>query len=805
MTQLTFRERLQQMLDQRGAGGTVLGIDLGTTKSCVAVAEYESESKRLKCSIFHFKDANRKTAVSIPSVVALDHGCRLVGEEALEKRGKKGFIPERTFFSETKNTIGLRYTYPNGKPGFANATDIAAHLLDHLHRAACRGLGYVPDGAPVVACPASFNASQRLATILAAERAVLGCPEEDIRQAADDEEEESGIRLLDEPYAAFLDLLFREPPGTRELLQPGNTLMVFDFGGGTCDVAIFRIDMQEGDSPIGARLLSSSRYHRLGGGDIDRAIVHEVLIPRLVEENGLGAWELGWHDKVRRLEPLLIDGAVELKLQMSHLLANNTADENKQSFVAIPALDFNVEIGGVMRHLEIKNPVLERSAFLALLNPFLDPEPQQESGDEFVQRSSIFSPIRQALLRAGLEPRDMDGVLICGCCSLLPPVQATLRRHFPHANCVLMGKDVEELQGVVARGAALQALAKHLLGRELIKLVCSSDLSLVVTTGTVALAKAGEELPVSSNGMVELHPPRDSEDASVDIAVEVVIDDKRLAGRALWQLLAPVAKQDVLLLSWHLDDNQCLVLNLQRENAADEAPLVKRFDSPITHCDMGQMVRCRMLERMEAIRSGAVERHELGDVAEKIAQDAATLGEYERALHFVSIALQERGDDPYLLNLRGIYRKNLGDLDGALDAYRQAAVSFPAAHFNLALLHYNAARYSEALREVDAVLEAESSCAYHVLRGDILDKIGRSDEAMHEWQTAIGGDSDLNAMSEFELGWLSSCARMLSQPAVLDKIQKARDHKAKAVVSVSRQGELPVYAGRPLRDLFDLV
>lgn len=853
MTQDTFRDRLQLWFDRDGGEGEALGIDLGTTKSCVAAASYDPASGDLDCYLVRFGNEEGESTIAVPSAVALDQGRVLVGAKALAKRGQKGFIPERTFFYETKNTIGLRYTYPNAKPKFTNATDIATHVLGHLREIIYEEYAFAPDAPPVVACPASFHASQRRATILAAERAFGDDSDIHFDPEDDDCEPVSNIRLLDEPYAAFLDLLFREPEASEKLLQPGNTLLVFDFGGGTCDVAIFRVGVEE-DSPIGARLLATSRYHRLGGGDIDRAIVHEVLIPQLVKENTLGQWELGWHDKAKRLEPVLIDAAEELKLKMSRFLANGGKHPEKINFKAarnkieaqwhngeiagdereaaldalmkkevaaqaeeqsgIPFLDnavilaglsFDVEIGGVTRRLTLKQPTLEKAEFLNLLKPILDHEPPPESGDEFVQRSSIFSPVKQALLRAGLEPGDIDGVLMCGCSSLLPPVQTALRSHFPNASCVLMGEDEEELQGIVARGAALQALADHVLGRKLIEPVCSSELSLVVSTGTVALAKAGETLPLSSDGVIELHPPRDSEDEAVDIAVEVVIDGKRTVGRTLWQLPAPVSKRDSLLLAWHLDENQCLELNLRREDANDEEPITKRFDSPITHCDMGQTVRCRMLERMEAMRSGKLPRTQLGLVSERIARDAGALGEYERALHFVSIAMQERGDDPSLLNLRGIYRKNLGDLDGALDAYKQAAEDWTGARFNLALLHYNAGRHVEALKAVDSALEDDPTRAYRVLRGDILDKLGRNDEARKEWQDAIHGNIDFGALEEFDLGWLDSCAQRLSQTSVQEKIREARERKAQHTLRVSRQGELPVYAGQPLRDMSDLV
>jgi tetratricopeptide (TPR) repeat protein len=220
---------------------------------------------------------------------------------------------------------------------------------------------------------------------------------------------------------------------------------------------------------------------------------------------------------------------------------------------------------------------------------------------------------------------------------------------------------------------------------------------------------------------------------------------------------------------------------------------------------MSQVVRWRMLERMEAIRSGNLPRPDLGHVSEKIARDAAMLGEYERALHFVGVALQERGDEGMLLNLRGIYRQNIGDKDGAFEAYRKAAEQWSGARFNLALMHYRAGRCIEALKEVDAAIEDEPERAYCVLRGDILNKLGRNPEARKEWQDAIDGNIDYMALDEFDLGWLDTCAQRIEQGAVRDKIREARERKAQRAVRVARVGELPVYVGQPLRDISDVV
>ena len=99
--------------------------------------------------------------------------------------------------------------------------------------------------------------------------------------------------------------------------------------------------------------------------------------------------------------------------------------------------------------------------------------------------------------------RFLDGILLCGSSALLPQVQQALAQEFPDTELVLLG-DAEELQGAVARGAALQALAVQVFGEPLIAPVCSSELSLRVSIGQVPLLRAGDAVPAASAAPIRL-------------------------------------------------------------------------------------------------------------------------------------------------------------------------------------------------------------------------------------------------------------------------------------------------------------
>ena len=102
---------------------------------------------------------------------------------------------------------------------------------------------------------------------------------------------------MDEPTAALIDYIIIK--GNESVVRSGETsqCVVFDFGGGTCDVSVVEITGDLNSRKIMMSELSVSRYHRLGGGDIDVAIVHEFLIPSLLKENNLSPLDLKWTEK----------------------------------------------------------------------------------------------------------------------------------------------------------------------------------------------------------------------------------------------------------------------------------------------------------------------------------------------------------------------------------------------------------------------------------------------------------------------------------------------------------------------------
>jgi molecular chaperone DnaK len=288
-----------------------IGIDLGTTNSAVAEAVFDPKNPRdIKVRSLAVKQPTEAGVVcdaTVPSVVALTGEAVVIGRGAKMLRSRmteKGLKRNKSIFYECKNEMGLRRVY-SAPEGFESPAHISGQVLKFLFDAAKKQTR-IPIKQTVITVPASFQANQRNDTLEAAALAGI-----DI----------AGGKFIDEPIAAFIDFVLSW--SGKRLGKPGHSknLLVFDFGGGTCDVAVFKILLPGRRAQLKVAPLAVSRYHRLGGGDIDLAILHEVLIPQIVAQNGLAEHDLTFDDKHRVLAPAFLSVAEFLKISLCLTIA----------------------------------------------------------------------------------------------------------------------------------------------------------------------------------------------------------------------------------------------------------------------------------------------------------------------------------------------------------------------------------------------------------------------------------------------------------------------------------------------------
>lgn len=196
---------------------------------------------------------------------------------------------------------------------------------------------------------------------------------------------------------------------------------------------MFSIHAFQKDAPIRVSPLSVSRYHRLGGGDIDRAILYDVLMPQLVKQNRLSQFELSFEDKKKFIEPPLLSVAEALKISLCSEVARLKEFDKYDSAdkaTLLVKLTGRHECKLKDRVVELQSPTLSAAQFERLLAPFLDQDLLFARESEYLLTLSIFAPLQDALTRTGLDRSAIDYCLMVGGSSLIPQVREEVERFF---------------------------------------------------------------------------------------------------------------------------------------------------------------------------------------------------------------------------------------------------------------------------------------------------------------------------------------------------------------------------------------
>jgi molecular chaperone DnaK len=368
----------------------IIGIDLGTTNSCVAVMEGSDPV------VIPNAEGNRTT----PSVVAFSKtGERLVGQVAKRQAITN---PANTIFS-IKRFMGRKYSEVNEEMKMVpfkviaasngdvrisagakeySPPEISAMILGKLKEAAEAYLGQKVTRA-VITVPAYFNDSQRQATKDAGQIAGLTVE-----------------RLVNEPTAAALAYGLDK--------KKDETIAVYDFGGGTFDISILEV----GEGVVEVKSTNGDTH--LGGDNIDQKVIDWILA-EFKKDQGIDL------SKDPMAMQRLKEAAEKAKIELSNVV---------ETEVNLPFI--TADASGP-KHLQLK---LTRSKLEQLV-------------EEIVNRS--IAPCKQALKDAGLEPKDIDEVVLVGGQTRMPRIQKIVRELFgkePH-----QGVNPDE---VVAIGAAIQ-------------------------------------------------------------------------------------------------------------------------------------------------------------------------------------------------------------------------------------------------------------------------------------------------------------------------------------------------------------
>ncbi|MEY3270599.1 MAG: molecular chaperone DnaK [Flavobacteriia bacterium] len=390
--------------------GKIIGIDLGTTNSCVSVMEGNEP----------VVIANAEGKRTTPSVVAFVEG----GERKVGDPAKRQAItnPTKTI-SSIKRFMGASYDESakevsrmpyevvkgdNNTPRVKiddrmySPQEISAMILQKMKKTAEDYLGQEVTEA-VVTVPAYFNDAQRQATKEAGEIAGLTIK-----------------RIINEPTAAAL---------AYGLDKKGidQKIVVFDFGGGTHDVSVLEL----GDGVF--EVLATDGDTHLGGDDVDEAII-TWLAEEFKAEEGLDL----------RQDPMALQRLKEAAEKAKIELSSTTTTEINLPYI--------MPVNGIPKHLV---RTLQRAKFEQLIS-------------SIVERT--IAPCRSALSNAGLQPSDIDEVILVGGSTRIPVIQEAVERFFGKAPSKGVNPDEVVAVGAAIQGGVLTGEVKDVLLLDVIPL-----------------------------------------------------------------------------------------------------------------------------------------------------------------------------------------------------------------------------------------------------------------------------------------------------------------------------------------------
>jgi molecular chaperone DnaK len=513
----------------------IIGIDLGTTNSCVAILENNkprvienNEGARTTPSVVAYGDEilvgapAKRQAVTNPKKT-IYASKRLIGRKFDEKEVQKdiNLMP----YEIVKNSNGDAWVKIDDRE--LAPPQISAEVLIKMKKTAEDYLGYEVTQA-VITVPAYFNDAQRQATKDAGKIAGLEV-----------------LRIINEPTAAALAFgMDKQEKGDRKIA-------VYDLGGGTFDISIIEISNVDGEHQF--EVLSTNGDTFLGGEDFDQRLM-DYIIDEFMKESGVDL------SKDQLALQRLKDAAEKAKIELS---------SGQQTAVNLPYV--TADASGP-KHLNVN---ITRSKFESLV-------------DELITRS--IEPCKVALKDAGVTADDISDVILVGGQTRMPKVQEAVEKLFGKAPRKDVNPDEAVAVGAAIQGAVLAGDKTDVL------LLDVTPLSLgIETLGGVMtkLIKKNTTIPTKAS---QVFSTADDNQPAVTVIIaqgeREFIKDNKVLGQFNLEGIAPARRgQPQIEITLDIDANGILKVSAKDKNTGKENKITIKANSGLTDEEIEKMVQ----------------------------------------------------------------------------------------------------------------------------------------------------------------------------------------------------------------------
>lgn len=773
---LSLKSMLPSELNtQLATKATFVGIDFGTSTTVVSITTKENGQEKIKTLPIKLtqilEDGTIYQSEKLPSVIAWYNGRLLVGEGAsnLKYTLTKGKNIWFSFKMEIGEDLGAKYynSEVGGMEGIKirNPKDcvrVFFMYLNMLIKKYCQDNELSDNIMYAVSIPASFEANQRKELMEALESNGMNISKQS---------------LIDEPNAAFISYIHDSEDSEKPLLispHYNTKVIVFDFGGGTCDISILEI----GKSANGlySKNVAISKFTKLGGDDVDRYITFKYILPRFLEANNVSEDDFRTKE-LQYIATQLYKVSERLKILLCKKISNQMYKLEIPAYIKTSTGKESITIPV---SVETKKGLLTQSEFflsmkelVEVMSVFMKSSriPTSIKGQE--EYNNIFMPIDSAIKKANVRKSEIDYVLLIGGSAQNPFIQEALKNHFDDSEILVP----QDLQTHVSKGAAIHSLLMNGMNKCIIQPITSEPIFVITkdTTNKV-LIPAGTTIPCDTIVIDDLMPTKDHQEA-IELPICVGNENKMLFNLKITRdggflttaqvtLALEITADKLLLAKAHCMGVNCMV-EPQNPFANKELSTEERI-----------VLRAEREANIETERNGGIPTKNCLITLRKAYEDAGNDFKAAETLEQQNEIYPNPGD----YNLIGVYYHNSGNKDKAIDFFERALDHNPEDYwpnFNLGnTLFYKDPKRSRLYLNKAYDLNPSEPCI-NILLGRLDLCEGKEAEAKEKFQIAYDRYEQrwkANSLNNSDYGWFASVAEELGKK---DKAYEIRSAKPK--------------------------